>query len=107
MTRGHGARWTDCVNALMTHPTSPQAVLLIKLNLRLPEPDRVRRRHRNRSVDAEDRNLELLAGADLGAEHDAIGHVVALHGGRAWIAAAPWDLAVDPDLRIVIDQHIQ
>src|SRR5215510_10012728 len=75
-------------------PYDPRTVLLIELNLGFAEPDRIRRCHRDRSVDAEDRELELVAGADLGAQHHAVGHVVALHGGRARVAAAARDIAV-------------
>ena len=56
--------------------------LLIELHHGVAEPDAVRRRHRDRSVDREHRDLEFVAGLHLRPEHDAVGHVEPLDRGR-------------------------
>src|SRR5258707_6819460 len=76
--------------------------LLVELHLGVAEEDEIRRRDRDRTVDAEYRDLEFVAGVDGFGEHDAVGHVEALDGGGARIAAAARHLAVDPHFRIVV-----
>src|SRR5215470_14771475 len=76
--------------------------LSVKLHLGITEEDEVRWRDRDRTVDAEYRDLELVAGLDGFGEHDAVRHVEALDGGWTGIAAAPRHLAVDPHLRIIV-----
>ena len=55
----------------------------------------------------EHRDLEGIARRHLFAEHDAIGHVEALDGGGARVAAAARHFAVHPHFRVVVDQHPQ
>src|SRR5437867_1316244 len=74
-----------------------------KLHLRCAEPDEVHWRDRNRPVDAEDRNLELVARLDCVRQDDAIRYVETLDGGWAGIAAAARHVPVDPDFRVVVD----
>jgi hypothetical protein len=64
-----------------------QRSLLVELQPRLAEPDRVRRRDRNGAVDAEDGDLEFVARFDGIGEHHAIGQVEPLNGRWAGIAA--------------------
>src|SRR6266436_9539657 len=95
---------------VQTYPTPPVSVLpragwlrlSVKLHLGVTEEDEVRRRDRDRTVDAEYRDLELVAGLDGFGEHDAVRHVEALDSGGARIATAPRHLAVDPHLRIIV-----
>ena len=54
-----------------------------EFHLRLPEPDGVGRRQRDRPVDAEHRDLEGVARLDTLGEEDAIWHVEALWRGSA------------------------
>src|SRR5262249_53542095 len=56
-----------------------------KLDLRRAEPDEVLRRHGNRPVDTEDRDLEFVSRLDRIRQHDPIRHVEALDRGRAGI----------------------
>src|SRR5262245_45831200 len=58
-----------------------------EFQLRLAEPDEIRRRDGDWPVDGEDRDLELVAALDRGAQHDALGHVVPLNSRRAGIGA--------------------
>src|SRR5271163_3783798 len=98
--RGGGA-----LDALRRTPTSRAGevkTLLVEFDLGLAEPDEIRRRDRDRSVDAEHRDLEFVARFDRICEYDAIGHVEALDRGWARIAAAARHLAVDPDLRVIV-----
>src|SRR5690349_11369466 len=74
-----------------------------KFDLGLAEKDEIYRRHRDRPVDAEDCDLELVARLDRFGEDDAIGHVEALDGGRAGVAGAARHLPIDPHLRIIVD----
>src|SRR6476661_3837716 len=91
---------------LLIAPTPPiirARPLAEKFDLGLAEKDEIYRRHRDRPVDAEDRDLELVARLDCLGEDDAIGHVEALDGGRAGVAGAARHLAIDPHLRIIVD----
>src|SRR6516225_10304710 len=59
------------------------------------------------SVNRKHCELESVAGLDFGAKHHAIGHVEALNGSRTGIAAPARHLAIDPDLRIIVDQDVE
>src|SRR5262249_31940350 len=59
------------------------------------------------SVNRKHCELEFVAGLDFGAKHHAVGHVEALNGSRAGIAAPARHLPVDPDLRIIVDQDVE
>src|SRR5215472_11956437 len=69
------------------HPTISRreveafGALAEKLDLRRAEPDEVLRRHGNRPVDTEDRDLEFVSRLDRIRQHDQ--HVEALDRGRA------------------------
>src|SRR5258708_36219976 len=76
--------------------------LSVKLHIGITKEDEVRWRNRDRTVDAEYRDLELVARIDGFGEHDAVRHVEALDSGGARIATAPRHLAVDPHLRIIV-----
>src|SRR3984893_12965287 len=78
-----------------------------KLDFRLAEPEEIRRCRGNRSVDGEDRDLELVARGDGAAEHQATGHVEALDRPGAGSSGGARHLAVDPDFGIVVDVHPQ
>jgi hypothetical protein len=52
-----------------------EIALAKKFDLRLAEPDQIHRCDRNRPVDAEECDLELVARLDSIGEHHAIGHV--------------------------------
>src|SRR6266446_8949366 len=69
--------------------------LLVELDRCLAEEHEIRRRHRNRPVNAEDRDLDLVPGLYGIGEHHAVGDVEALDGGRAGDAGAARHLAVD------------
>src|ERR1700676_1469070 len=83
--------------------TESEIALAKKFDLRLAEPDEIHRCDRNRTVDAEDSDLELVARFDSIGEHHAIGHVEALDRGRAGVAGAARHLPIDPDFRVIID----
>src|SRR5215831_981698 len=91
-----------CSSALPPFARARWLWLSVKLHLGITEEDEVRRRDRDWTIDAEYRDLELVAGLDGFGEHDAVRHVEALDGGGARIAAAPRHLAVDPHLRIIV-----
>src|SRR5258708_22395465 len=63
--------------------------LSVKLHLGITKEDEVRWRDRDRTVDAEYRDLELVARIDGFGEHDAVRHVEALDSGGAAVATAP------------------
>src|SRR5258707_709157 len=71
--------------------------LLVELHLGVAEEDEIRRRDRDRAVDAEHRDLEFVAGVDGFGEHDAVGHVEALDGGGARMGVAAGACAATPD----------
>src|SRR5258707_8072954 len=73
----------------------------IKLYHGLAKPN-ASERIRHWSVNRKHCELESVAGLDFGAKHDAIGHVEALNGSRAGIAAPARQLAIDPDFRIIV-----
>src|SRR5438105_14383348 len=74
--------------------------LSVKFDPGFAEPDGIGRRDRNRSVDAEDCDLELVARPDRIGQHDAIRHVEALDRRGAGIANAARYLPIDPDLGV-------
>src|SRR5258707_12759989 len=78
----------------------------IKLYHGLAKPN-ASERIRHWSVNRKHCELESVAGLDFGAKHHAIGHVEALNGSRAGIAAPARQLAIDPDLRIIVDQDVE
>src|SRR5262245_66283755 len=78
----------------------------IKLHHGLAKPN-ASERIRHWSVNRKHCELESVAGLDFGAKHHAIGHVEALNGSRAGIAAPARHLAIDPDLRIIVDQDVE
>src|SRR5258708_14782225 len=104
------ASGTAAVSRRKTYLTLPVSVLPragwirlpVKLHLGVTEEDEVRWRDRDRAVDAEYRDLELVAGIDGFGEHDAVRHVEALDGGGACLGAAPRHLAVDPHLPLIV-----
>src|SRR5258708_39578660 len=71
-------------------------LLLVELDTRLAEPNEVRRRDRDRSVDPKDSDLELVAGLCRGGKHHAIGHVETLDRGGARLAPARRRPRVEP-----------
>src|SRR5712672_375338 len=77
-----------------------------KFHPRLPEPDRICWRHRDRPVDAENGDLELVAGFDGRSEHHAVWNVVALDCGRGRIASLPRHITVHPHFRIIVDKDV-
>src|SRR5215831_12364119 len=80
-----------CSSALPPFARARWLRLSVKLHLGITEEDEVRRRDRDWTIDAEYRDLELVAGLDGFGEHDG-----------ARIAAAPRHLAVYPHLRIIV-----
>src|SRR5215470_19925612 len=64
-------------------------------------------RIRHWSVNREHCELESVAGLDFGTKYHAIGHVEALNGSRAGIAAPARHLSVDPHFRIIVDQDVE
>src|SRR5262245_51282595 len=85
-------------------PTAPISErLLVELDPRLAEEDRVQRCQTDGPVDAEDRDLEFVARFHLLGEHNAIGHVEALDRRRARAPAAPRHRAVDEGFGVVVD----
>ena len=83
--------------------TESEFALTIKFDLRLAEPHEIHRCNRNRTVDAEDCDLELVTRLDCFGEHHVIGHVEALDRGWAGVAGAARNLPIDPDFRVIID----
>src|ERR1041385_4270246 len=74
-----------------------------KLDLRLAEEHRIRWREGNGPVDAENRNLQLVASLDLFGEHDAVRHIEALNRCGTRSADASRHLPIDPGLGVVVD----
>src|SRR5690349_23534463 len=74
-----------------------------ELDLRLAEENRVWGRERDRAVDPEDRNLELVASLDLLGEHDPVWHVEALNRGGTRPPDASRYLTIDPRFSVVVD----
>src|SRR5258708_10446412 len=77
-------------------------LLLVELDTRLAEPNEVRRRDRDRSVDPKDRDLELVAGLCRGGKHHAIGHVETLDRGGARVTRSARPTFLYPPPRPVI-----
>src|SRR5437016_4377634 len=86
----------------MSYSSRPPS-LFVEFNRCPPEKQEVRRRDRNWSVDAEDRNLELVARLDRIGEHDSIRNVEPLDRRRAGDAGAARHLPIDPDFGIIVD----
>src|SRR5689334_7436983 len=68
-----------------------------EFDLRLSEPEEIRRCRRNWPVDRKDRDLELVARGHGIGEHEAMGHVEPLDRIRARPAGRPRQFAIDPD----------
>src|ERR1700730_2701599 len=96
--------WPPCAARMPPFPASRSST--IKFYHRLAEPN-ASERIRHWSVNRKHCELEFVAGLDFGAKHHAIGHVEALNGSRAGIAAPARQLAIDPDLRIIVDQDVE
>src|SRR5581483_10622331 len=75
----------------------------MKFQLGVVQEDEVRGRLRDRPVDAEDCQLDLLTGLYIAPDNQAILGVPALHHGAAALPGWMWQLAVDPDLGVVVD----
>src|SRR4051812_24234760 len=54
---------------------SKSAISAPELDLRLAEPNEIRRRGGNRAIDGEHRDFEFVAGVDGVPEHQPVGHV--------------------------------
>ena len=78
---------------------------LVKLDLRLAEPDRVQGSNRDWSVDSEDGDLEFVTGFHRIFEHNPIGHIKTLDCARTRPAQRAGHLSVDPDLGIIINEY--
>src|SRR5580700_11298771 len=76
-----------------------------EFDLRLAEPEEIRRCGRDRPIDRKDRDLELVAGGDGIGEHQAMGHVEPLDRAGARPAGRPRQFAIDPDFCVVVDIH--
>ena len=70
-------------------------------------PDVVPRRGRDRPVDAEDGDRERLARPRIACQHDAVGRVEAPDRPTAGVADRDRQLAVHPDLCVVVDHDLE
>src|SRR6185436_19016646 len=91
-------RYRSVQNMLSAVRTSAE-----KFDLGFAEEDRVWRRQRDRTIDAEDGDLKLVARLYRFAENDAVRHVEALNGRGARPSGGARHLPVDPDFRVVVD----
>src|SRR5262245_40333304 len=84
--------------------TTPRACcrLLIELHPRLAEEHEIRWYDRDRPIDAEDRDFDLVTGLDGIGYDDPVWDVEALDRGRAGDADAARDLPVDPHFGVVV-----
>jgi hypothetical protein len=79
----------------------------VELERRRAHPDVVGRRRRDRAVDAEDGDREAVAGPRVTREHDAVGGVEPADDRPAARAQRERQLAVDPDLGVVVDDDLE
>src|SRR5262245_50250146 len=77
----------------------------IKLHHGLAKPN-ASERIRHWSVNRKHCELESVAGLDFGAKHHAIGHVEALSGSRAGIAAPARHWCVDRGFGMTADRYV-
>src|SRR5215467_3533270 len=96
--------WPSCTARRSPCPASRSST--IKLYHGLTKPN-ASERIRHWSVNRKHCELESVAGLDFGTKYHAIGHVEALNGSRAGIAAPARHLSVDPDFRIIVDQDVE
>src|SRR5262245_24339939 len=95
--------WPSCTARRSPCPASRSST--IKLYHGLAKPN-ASERIRHWSVNRKHCELESVAGLDLGAKHHAVGHVEALNGSWAGIAAEARHLAVDPGLSVIVDRNV-
>src|SRR5215831_16131387 len=76
--------------------------LLVELHRRLAEEHEIRWYDRDRSIDAEDRDLDLVTSLDGIGDDDPIRDVEALDRSRAGDADAARHLPVDPHFGVVV-----
>src|SRR5262249_9192149 len=96
--------WPSCTARRLSCPASRSST--IKLYHGLAKPN-ASERIGHWSVNRKHRELESVSGLDFGAKHHAIGHVEALNGSRRGLAAPARHLAIDPALRIIVDQDVE
>src|SRR5215471_6612790 len=80
---------------------------LKELHPRLTKPHGIGWSYRNRPIDAKDGNLERVARSDCVAQDQALGHVKTLDRRRAGPARSPWQVAIHPDLGIIVNAQRQ
>ena len=79
----------------------------VEVQRRGAHPDVVARRGRDRPVDAEDRDGEGLAGLGVTSEHYPVGCIEAADRTAARVADRDRQLAVHPDLGVVVDHDLE
>jgi hypothetical protein len=81
--------------------------ILVKVELGFADPDEICRRIRYRTVDAKDRELDLLPGFDVTADDEPIGRVPSGDDRTALLAEITSDLAVDPNLSVIVERRFE
>ena len=84
----------------------PGAAGVVEVDRRRADPDEVRRRRGERAVDAEDRELDPLAGLHIPTDDDAVGRVPPADHPAARLAERFRESPIDPDLGAVQDAFI-
>ena len=79
----------------------------VELEPREAHPDVVRGGVREGSVDAEDRELDLLPRPRVARHHQSVGSVPALHHRAPALAEGAADLAVDPHLGVIVERCLE
>ncbi len=86
----------------VAHPVRP-----VEIQSRRTQPDEVRRRTRDRTVDPEHRELDACARLCIARNDDAVGRVESLHELSAGLAKREWQPSIDPDFGVIVDRCLE
>src|SRR5439155_21585389 len=77
---------------------------LLELKLRLPHPDVVGRRIRRRSVDSENRELDLLSGLNAPTNDQSIWRIPTFRDRTAALPGRAGQFAIDPNFCVIVER---